>query len=111
MDREPVAELLGSVHLVGIGGAGMSALARVLLARGATVSGSDIKESRGVAALRALGARVAVGHGADNLDGAGAVVVSSAIPGSNPEVLAAREQGIPILQRAQVLALLMRERR
>ncbi len=111
MDREPVAELLGSVHLVGIGGAGMSALARVLLARGATVSGSDIKESRGVAALRALGARVAVGHGADNLDGAGAVVVSSAIPVSNPEVIAAREQGIPILQRAQVLALLMRERR
>ena len=111
MDREPVAELLGSVHLVGIGGAGMSALARVLLARGATVSGSDIKESRGVAALRALGARIAVGHGAENLDGAGAVVVSSAIPSSNPEVLAARAHGIPILQRAQVLALLMRERR
>ncbi|MEX2557354.1 MAG: UDP-N-acetylmuramate--L-alanine ligase [Actinomycetota bacterium] len=111
MDREPVAELLGSVHLVGIGGAGMSALARVLLARGATVSGSDIKESRGVAALRALGARIAVGHGAENVDGAGAVVVSSAIPGSNPEVLAAREHAIPILQRAQVLALLMRERR
>jgi len=111
MDRKPVAELLGSVHLVGIGGAGMSALARVLLARGAAVSGSDIKDSRGVAALRALGARIAVGHGADNLDGAGAVVVSSAIPGTNPEVLAAREHGIPILQRAQVLALLMRERR
>ena len=111
MADEPVAELLSSVHLVGIGGAGMSALARVLLARGAAVSGSDIKESRGVAALRALGARVAVGHRSENLDGARVVVVSSAIPASNPEVLGAREQGIPIMQRAQVLALLMRERR
>jgi UDP-N-acetylmuramate--alanine ligase len=111
VDKAPVSELLASVHLVGIGGAGMSALARVLLARGAIVSGSDLKESRGVAALRALGARVAVGHLAENLDGARAVVVSSAIPTSNPEVRAAREQGIPILQRAQVLALLMRERR
>ncbi|MGH2793391.1 MAG: UDP-N-acetylmuramate--L-alanine ligase [Actinomycetota bacterium] len=99
------------MHLVGIGGAGMSALARVLLTRGATVSGSDIKESRSLAALRALGARVAVGHAAENVGGAEAVVVSSAIPGANPEVTAAREGGIPILQRAQVLALLMRERR
>ena len=111
MDSEPVVELLASVHFVGIGGAGMSALARVLLARGASVSGSDIKESRGVAALRALGARIAIGHEAANLNGARAVVVSSAIPPSNPEVREARERGVPILQRAQVLALLMRERR
>jgi UDP-N-acetylmuramate--alanine ligase len=108
---EPVADLLSSVHLVGIGGAGMSALARVLLARGATVSGSDIKESRGIAALRALGARVAVGHHSDNLEGTRTLIVSSAIPGANAEVRAARDRGLPILQRAQVLALLMRERR
>ena len=104
-------ELLRSVHLVGIGGAGMSALARVLLARGARVSGSDIKESRGVAALRALGAEIALGHRAENLDGSKTVVVSSAIPEANAEVRAARERGLPILQRAQVLALLMREGR
>jgi UDP-N-acetylmuramate--alanine ligase len=103
--------LLGSVHLVGIGGAGMSALARVLLARGARVSGSDIKESRGLAALRALGAEISVGHRAENLDGTSTVVVSSAIPAANAEVRAARERGLPILQRAQVLALLMRQHR
>lgn len=111
MAEEAVAALLGSVHLVGIGGAGMSALARVLMGRGASVSGSDIKESRGLAALRAMGARVAAGHSAENVGDAATVVVSSAIPGANPEVAAARERGIPILQRAQVLALLMRERR
>ncbi|MBI4728798.1 MAG: UDP-N-acetylmuramate--L-alanine ligase [Acidobacteria bacterium] len=100
-----------SVHLVGIGGAGMSALARVLLARGADVSGSDIKDSRALEALRALGARVHVGHRATNLDGADCLVVSSAIRRDNPEMRAAREQGVPVLHRAQVLALLMRERR
>ncbi|HVL90303.1 MAG TPA: UDP-N-acetylmuramate--L-alanine ligase [Actinomycetota bacterium] len=102
---------LSTVHLVGVGGAGMSALARVLVARGATVSGSDIKESRGLAALRALGVRAEVGHRAENLEGAGALVVSSAIPPHNPELQAARAAGIPVLQRAQVLAMLMRERR
>ena len=111
MTDAPAVDLLRSVHLVGIGGAGMSALARVLLARGARVSGSDIKESRGVAALRALGAEIALGHRAENLDGAKTVVVSSAIPDANAEVRAARERGLPILQRAQVLALLMRESR
>ncbi len=109
--KELTPDLLRSVHLVGIGGAGMSALARVLLARGAVVSGSDIKESRSLAALRARGARIAVGHASENIDGAGTVVVSSAIPPSNAEVGAARERGVPILQRAQVLALLMREHR
>jgi UDP-N-acetylmuramate--alanine ligase len=111
MAESVAADLLSSVHLVGIGGAGMSALARVLLARGAQVSGSDIKESRGVAALRALGAQISIGHRAENLDGSRTVVVSSAIPPVNVEVRAARERGLPILQRAQVLALLMREHR
>jgi UDP-N-acetylmuramate--alanine ligase len=89
----------------------MSALARVLLARGARVSGSDLKESRALAALRALGANVALGHRAENVDGSATVVVSSAIPEANAEVRAAREKGLPIVQRAQVLALLMRESR
>ena len=111
MTEGVAADLLRSVHLVGIGGAGMSALARVLLARGARVSGSDIKESRSLAALRALGADISVGHRAENLDGSRTVVVSSAIPEANAEVRAARESGLPILQRAQVLALLMREHR
>ena len=105
------SDLLRAVHLIGIGGAGMSALARVLLAHGASVSGSDIKESRGLAALRAQGARIAVGHRAENLGDAATVVVSSAIPGGNPELVAARERALPILQRAQVLALLMRTQR
>jgi UDP-N-acetylmuramate--alanine ligase len=104
-------DLLRAVHLVGIGGAGMSALARVLLARGARVSGSDLKDSRGLAALRAQGADVSIGHRAENLDGTRTVVVSAAIPTTNAEVRAARERGLPILQRAQVLALLMRESR
>jgi len=108
---EQSTDLLRAVHLIGIGGAGMSALARVLLARGATVSGSDIKDSRGLAALRALGARISVGHRAEHLGDAATVVVSSAIPRGNPELDAARERALPILQRAQVLALLMRTQR
>jgi UDP-N-acetylmuramate--alanine ligase len=107
---KPVDDL-SAVHFVGVGGAGMSALARVLLARGATVSGSDIKESRALAALRALGARIQVGHREQNIEGARTVVVSTAIPPTNPEAAAARANDVPILQRAQVLALLMRERR
>jgi len=89
----------------------MSALARVLLARGARVSGSDIKFSRGLAALRALGAEISLGHSEENVDSTRTIVVSSAIPPANAEVRAARERGLPILQRAQVLALLMREHR
>ena len=111
MPDEIGGELLRAVHLVGIGGAGMSALARVLLARGAAVSGSDIKDSRSLAALRAIGADIFVGHDASNIGDSGSVVVSSAIPASNPEVRAARERALPILQRAQVLALLMRSQR
>jgi UDP-N-acetylmuramate--alanine ligase len=107
---KPVEDL-SCVHFVGVGGAGMSALARVLLARGATVSGSDVKESRALAALRALGARINVGHAEANIADARTLVVSTAIPSANAEVAAARAHEIPILQRAQVLALLMRERR
>jgi UDP-N-acetylmuramate--alanine ligase len=98
---------LDRVHLVGIGGAGMSGIARILLARGAAVSGSDAKESRTVLALRALGARVEVGHDAAHLpDGPATVVVSSAIRETNPELAAARSRGLEVVHRARALAAL-----
>ena len=102
---------LGAVHLVGIGGAGMSGIARVLLARGSVVSGSDAKDSLTMAALRALGATVHVGHAALHIDGADTVVVSSAIRLGNPELAAARERGIRVLSRAEALATLLVGRR
>jgi len=99
------------IHLVGIGGAGMSGLARLFLARGVRVSGSDLKESRPLAQLRAIGAEIEVGHHAAGLGEPDAVVVSTAIGPGNPEVDEARRRGIPVLARAQVLAALMRQRR
>jgi UDP-N-acetylmuramate--alanine ligase len=98
---------LGSVHLIGIGGAGMSGLAFILLARGAPVSGSDARDSRTVAALRALGARVDVGHRAEQVGSADTVVISTAIRPDNPEVLEARRRGLPVLARAALLTQLM----
>ena len=100
-------DALGRVHLVGIGGAGMSGIARVLLARGTAVSGSDAKDSRAVAELRVLGATVHVGHRAEHVDGVDTVVVSSAIRDTNPELRAAREHGLRVLLRAEALAALM----
>ena len=107
------APVLGErVHLIGIGGAGMSGIARILLARGVAVSGSDAKDSRAVLALRALGARVEVGHAAAHLpDGPATVVVSTAIRPTNPELAAARERGLPVVHRAQALAALTAGRR
>ena len=107
--------LLDRVHLVGIGGAGMSGIARILLARGAQVSGSDAKDSRTVLALRAQGAAVAVGHDGAHLDqldgGPTAVVVSTAIREDNPELVAARDRGVVVLRRAEALAALMLDHR
>jgi len=97
----------GRVHLVGVGGAGMSGIARVLLARGVPVSGSDAKDSRGLEALRALGADVHVGHDAEHVAGAETVVVSSAIRETNPELAAARAHGLRVLRRAEALAELL----
>ncbi|GAA4986631.1 UDP-N-acetylmuramate--L-alanine ligase [Pseudonocardia tropica] len=103
------------VHLIGIGGAGMSGIARILLARGATVSGSDARDSRTVTALRALGARVEIGHDAGHLRHDGetppTVVVSTAIRGTNPELAAARERGYDVVHRAVALAALTEGRR
>ncbi|MFC7751930.1 UDP-N-acetylmuramate--L-alanine ligase [Tsukamurella soli] len=98
--------------MVGIGGAGMSGVARILLARGGQVSGSDAKESRGVLALRARGAQVAIGHSPEALDllpGGPTVVVTThaAIPQDNPELVEARRRGIPVILRPEVLADLM----
>jgi UDP-N-acetylmuramate--alanine ligase len=96
-----------TTHFIGIGGAGMSGIARVLLARGTAVSGSDAKDSLALSALRALGADVHVGHDAAHLDGATTVVVSTAIRESNPELAAARESGVRVLKRAEALAELL----
>ncbi|MDQ3789592.1 MAG: Mur ligase domain-containing protein, partial [Actinomycetota bacterium] len=102
---------LERVHLVGIGGAGMSGIARILLDRGAQVSGSDAKESPTLMTLRAQGAKVAVGQNAANLDlldgGPTAVVVSSAIKQDNPELVEAQARGLDVLHRSAALAALM----
>jgi UDP-N-acetylmuramate--alanine ligase len=100
-----------AAHLVGIGGAGMSGIARILLTERVRISGSDLKESVGVVQLRALGADVHVGHRAEHVGDVDAVVVSTAIPPGNPEVREAARRGIPVLARAQVLAALMAKRR
>lgn len=108
MSEEPeLTQIPDSVHILGIGGAGMSALARLLLARRVRVSGSDAKDSRRLDALRALGARCVVGHDAANVGDVGAVVVSTAISERNVELRAARERGIPVLHRSVALAMTM----
>jgi UDP-N-acetylmuramate--alanine ligase len=99
------------VHFVGIGGVGMSGIAEVLVNQGFDVSGSDLKESRTTRHLRKLGANVFVGHEASQLEGVDVLVVSSAIPKDNPEVLAARQARIPVVPRAEMLAELMRFKR
>lgn len=102
---------MGTWHFVGIGGIGMSAIARILLSRGEAVSGSDVKETPLIARLRDEGARVIVGHKPENIDGAATLVVSSAIDRKNPELLAAQRAKIPVLHRGELLARLVRERR
>jgi len=96
------------IHFVGIGGAGMSGIAEVLVNLGFSVSGSDLSESITVARLRALGARVVLGHAPENVADADAVVTSTAVKNDNPEVMAARARRIPVVPRAQMLAELMR---
>jgi UDP-N-acetylmuramate--alanine ligase len=97
-----------NVHFVGIGGVGMSGIAEILLALGFGVSGSDLKDSAVTRRLQELGARVWIGHSRDHLDIADVVVFSSAVADDNPEIISAKERGIPVIQRAEMLAELMR---
>ena len=98
------------IHMIGIGGSGMSGIAEVLLNLGYTVHGSDLSNGATVQRLRGLGALIHTGHASDNLGDAQVVVRSSAVPDSNPEVMAAHERGIPVIPRAEMLAELMRLR-
>lgn len=99
------------IHFVGVGGSGMSGIAEVLAHLGYTVSGSDLAASATTRRLEGEGVRVMIGHAAENIAGAQAVVVSTAVKGDNPEVVAARERKIPVVPRAQMLAELMRLKR
>jgi len=105
------AESLGRVHFVGIGGAGLSGIARIMLARGVPVSGSDGTDSPTLDALRALGARVDLGHAAGQVDGADTVVVSTAVREDNPEYVEAVRRGLRVLPRSAALASVMAGRR
>jgi len=96
------------IHFVGIGGSGMSGIAEVLANLGYTVTGSDLSTTATTQRLSGLGIRVAIGHSAENIQGANAVVVSTAVKPDNPEVVAARMANIPVVPRAQMLAELMR---
>jgi UDP-N-acetylmuramate--alanine ligase len=101
---------LGRVHLIGVGGAGMSAVATLLAARGLTVTGSDAADGPALPALRAAGVRVDVGHDASHVEGADTVVVSSAVRETNPELARARALGLRVLHRSEALAALMADR-
>jgi UDP-N-acetylmuramate--alanine ligase len=105
-DVLPVSQL-GRVHFAGIGGAGMSGIARIMLARGVTVSGSDARPSDVLITLAALGAQVHVGHDAAHLDGADTLVISTAIRPDNPELAEARRRGLRVIHRASALASVM----
>ena len=96
------------VHFVGIGGIGMSGIAEVLKNMGYTITGSDIKESDTVKRLKSLGIKVFLGHNSDNLDETDVVVFSSAVPSDNPEIVKAKNMGIPVISRAEMLAELCR---
>jgi len=97
------------IHFIGVGGAGMSGIARIMLAKGFSISGSDKSESAMLTSLKALGAEIFIGHASQNLGNAQMVIVSSAINESNEELLAAKAKGLPIIARATALAWLMSE--
>jgi len=108
---QQVPDELGAVHFVGIGGAGMSGIARLFVDAGFRVTGSDIREGATVDALRAAGVRISIPHHAANIEGADTLVVTGAIGQDNPEYLAARAAGIPTIHRAQALAWLTNQSR
>ena len=96
------------IHFVGLGGAGMSGIAEVLFNLGYRISGSDLADSATLRRLQGLGIKTCLGHAAANIEGADAVVTSTAVTADNPEVLAARAKKIPVVPRALMLAELMR---
>ena len=108
---QPLPQTLDSVHFVGIGGSGMSGIARLFLGAGHRVTGSDRSENHNTEALRELGATVSIGHDAANLGDASALVFTGALWPDNPEYLAAVERGIPVLHRSQALAWLINSQR
>jgi UDP-N-acetylmuramate--alanine ligase len=109
--RADLREIRGPVHFIGVGGIGMSALARLLLAQGTRVSGSDKAESAITDELRKLGAEIFIGHAADNVSKAEAIVVSTAISKENPELARAHERNLPIFHRSEVLSYLTGKKR
>jgi len=108
---QPVPQDLGTVHFVGIGGSGMSGIARILLGMGHKVTGSDLRDTSNVEALRELGAEIHIGHAAENLGNPDTVVVTSALWPTNPEYLLAQDRGIPVIHRSQALAYLTTKKR
>jgi UDP-N-acetylmuramate--alanine ligase len=108
---EVTAEQLGRVHLIGIGGVGMNGLARLLLTRGISVTGSELRQWPVLAGLRALGAVIHMNHDGSNLDGVDTVVYSTAIPHDHLELVEARRRGLRVLHRSEALAVAMNGRR
>jgi UDP-N-acetylmuramate--alanine ligase len=108
---QAVPNQLGTVHFIGIGGSGMSGIARILIGMGHLVTGSDLRESSNVAALRQLGAKIYIGHDQSHLGDPDTVVVTSALWPTNPEYLLAKEKGIPVIHRSQALAKLASSKR
>ena len=104
-------EFVKRIHFVGIGGIGMSGIAEVLIDLDFDVSGSDVRNSQRLDQLRKAGAQIFIGHEGGYVEGADAVVVSSAINPENPELIAAKERQIPIVPRAEMLGELMRFRK
>lgn len=108
MTRRPVPFEIGPVHFIGIGGIGMSGIAEIMMRTGYTVQGSDAKTSANTERLEKLGAKIFIGQDPANVEGAYAVVYSTAVKHDNPEMVAARERRLPLVRRAEMLAELMR---
>lgn len=104
----PLTRRVRNIHMIGIGGAGMSGIAEILINSGFTITGSDIRNTPVTERLESLGAHIFIGHAASNVQTCDAVVYSSAVKGENPEIIAARERKIPVIKRPEMLAELMR---
>src|SRR6188472_4107511 len=108
MKLRPVPFAIGPVHFVGIGGIGMSGIAEIMLRIGYVVQGSDAKASANTKRLEKAGAKIFIGHDPSHVEGASAIVYSTAVKHDNIEMVAGRERGIPLVSRAEMLAELMR---